>query len=309
VRTLVVGTRGSRLALWQAGWLRDRLAAAGHEPRIEIIHTSGDRLAARPLAALGGKGVFVKEIEEALLERRIDLAIHSLKDLPTAQPEGLRIACVPPREDPRDLLIARDGAGIEGLRRGAVIGTGSPRRACQIRALRPDLEIRDLRGNVDTRIERLRRGDYDAIVVALAGVRRLGAAVNGSVLDFDRMIPAVGQGAMAVETRSDDADLGPILAPLHHPMTDLAVRAERALLRGLGGGCQAPIAAIGVVHEDRLDLRGLAGDPQGGRLIRDRIEAPAADPESAGAALARALLARGAADLVRRPGAPPPEAP
>jgi hydroxymethylbilane synthase len=289
--------------------VRERLAAAGSPVRLEMIHTSGDRLAARSLADIGGKGVFVKEIEQALLDRRVDLAVHSLKDLPTEQPDGLTISCVPPREDPRDVLVPRGGGGLAGLRHGAAVGTGSPRRACQIRALRADLEIRDLRGNVDTRIEKLRRGDYDAIVLALAGLRRLGLAVDGTVLDLDQMLPAVGQGAMAVEIRSADQELAAILAPLHDDATARAVRAERALLRGLGGGCQAPIAAVGTLRGDRLELRAMVGDPQGRLLLRDRLEGPAADPEAAGERLARALLDRGAADLVRRSAAAPPEGP
>ena len=305
----MIGTRGSRLALWQAGWVRERLAAGGHAARLEMIHTSGDRLSARSLAEIGGKGVFVKEIEEALLDGRIDLAVHSLKDLPTEQPAGLTISCVPLREDPRDVLIARGGGGLMELCRGAVVGTGSPRRACQIRAVRSDLEIRDLRGNVDTRLAKLRQGDYDAIVLALAGLRRLGAADGGAVLDYEQMLPAVGQGAMAIETRAADTGLAVLLLPLHDAATAGAVRAERALLRGLGGGCQAPIAAIGEVRGERLELRGLVGDPQGSRLLRDRIEGRSAEPEAAGEALARVQLPRGAADLVRRARAEPPEGP
>jgi hydroxymethylbilane synthase len=313
VRTLRIGSRSSRLALWQAGWVRDRLQSAGHTTRIEVIRTSGDQHLDRPLASFGGKGIFVKEIEEALLAGSIDLAVHSLKDLPTSQPEGLRILCVPEREDPRDILLARDGAGLDALRAGAVVGTGSPRRVCQIRALRPDLAVRDLRGNVDTRIRKLESGDYDGIVLALAGVRRLGSAARGEVLDLDRMIPAVGQGAMAVEGRAGDDGLAGILATLHHAESAAAVSAERAVLRALGGGCQAPIAAVAEIRGDRLLLRGLVGDPESGRLVRHRLEGAAAEPEEAGRRLADALLERGAADLLRlsrlssRP-APEPEA-
>ncbi len=305
VRILVIGSRASRLALWQAGWVKERIETGGRPARIEVIHTSGDRILDRPLASLGGKGVFVKEIEEALLAGSIDLAVHSLKDLPTAQPVGLRIACVPERADPHDVLIARGAPALEGLRQGAVVGTGSPRRACQIRSLRPDITVKDLRGNIDTRLGKLQRGDYDAIVLALAGVRRLGAEVEGHVLDFEEMLPAVGQGALAVETRSDDPDSAAVLAPLHDPATACAVEAERAFLRGLGGGCQAPIAAVAEVSGDRLLLRGLVGDPEGRRVVRHRLEGDAADPEAAGAALAEVLLAQGAAELVRRVSAAP----
>ncbi len=304
--TAVIGSRASRLALWQANWVRDRLAEAGVEARIEVIRTSGDQILDRPLAGLGGKGVFVKEIEEALLEGSIDLAVHSLKDLPTAQPQGLRIACVPRREDPRDMLVAPGRPTLRELPPGAVLGTGSPRRACQVRAVRPDLAIRDLRGNVDTRIARLKRGDYDGVVLALAGLRRLGADVEGTVLDYDLMIPAVGQGALAIETRDDAAELERPLRALHDETSAAGVAAERAFLRGLGGGCQAPIAAIGEVRGERLFLRGLVGDAATGAVLRDRAEGAASDAEGIGARLAQALLLRGAGDLVRRSAAPPP---
>lgn len=309
VRPLVIGSRGSRLALWQAGWVRARMEGAGRAARIEVIHTSGDRFLERPLASMGGKGVFVKEIEEALLAGTIDLAAHSLKDLPTAQPEGLRIACVPLREDPRDVLLARGAPGLAGLREGAVVGTGSPRRACQIRALRSDLEIRELRGNVDTRLARLQRGDYDAIILARAGLSRLGIDVEGTLLNYDQMVPAAGQGAMAIEIRADDRKLEDLLAPHHHAATAAAVAAERALLRGLGGGCQAPIAAVGEVDGPVLVLRGLVAGPGGLPLLKERLEGTVAGAEALGLALAEALLARGAGSFLQAPAAPAPEAP
>lgn len=307
--TFVIGSRASRLALWQATWVRDRLAEAGLDVRIEVIRTAGDRLLDRPLAQFGGKGIFVREIEEALLAGSIDLAVHSLKDLPTTQPEGLRIACVPRREDPRDVLVARAGPTLAALRPSAIVGTGSPRRACQIRALRPDLTIRDLRGNVDTRLAKLERGDYDAVVLALAGLRRLGAEVEGAILSPDEMIPAVGQGALAIETRADAAGLDVPLRALHDAPTAAAVAAERAFLRGLGGGCQAPIAALGETHAERLSLRGLVGDAEAGVVLRGRSEGPARDAEEIGTRLAEILIGRGASDLLRRPAAPPPEGP
>jgi hydroxymethylbilane synthase len=309
LRSFVIGSRGSRLAIWQAEWLRTRIVAAGRAARIAIIHTSGDLRPDQPLPAMGGKGVFVKEIEEALLAGTVDLAAHSLKDLPTAQPDGLRIACVPPREDARDVLLAPGAPGIAGLRRGAVIGTGSPRRACQIRALRPDLETRDLRGNVDTRLARLTRGDYDAILLARAGLSRLGIEAEGSVLGFDEMLPAPGQGAMAIEIRDGDREIEDLLVPHHHAPTAAAITAERAFLRGLGGGCQAPIAAVGEVDGARLLLRGLVAGPDGHPLLNDRREGEVAAAESLGLALADALLSRGAAACLAGPPAPPPEAP
>ncbi len=309
MRTLVIGSRGSRLALWQAEWTRARLEQAGAAARIAIIRTAGDRFLDRPLAAMGGKGVFVKEIEEALLSGAVDLAAHSLKDLPADQPAGLKIACVPAREDPRDVLLAPGAPGVADLGRGAVVGTGSPRRSIQLRALRPDLKVADLRGNVDTRLARLRRGDYDAILLAGAGLRRLGIRVEGAVLDFEQMIPAVGQGAMAIEIRSDDRELEELHEPHHHAPTAAAVAAERALLRGLGGGCQAPIAAVAEVDGPRLLLRGLVAGPGGEPLLKERREGLVVEAERLGLAMAESLLERGAGALVREASAPLPEAP
>lgn len=309
MRSFVIGSRGSRLALWQAEWLRSRIVESGRAARIAIIHTAGDLLPDQPLPAMGGKGVFVKEIEEAILAGTVDLAAHSLKDLPTAQPEGLRIACVPPREDARDVLLASGAPGIAGLRRGAVVGTGSPRRACQIRALRSDLETRDLRGNVDTRVAKLKRGDYDAILLARAGLSRLGIEVEGSVLAFEEMLPAPGQGAMAIEIRDGDREIEDLLRPHHHAATAAAITAERAFLRGLGGGCQAPIAAVGEVDGARLLLRGLVAGPDGRPLLRERREGEVVAAESLGLELAGYLLSQGAAACLTGPPAPPPEAP
>jgi hydroxymethylbilane synthase len=309
VRTFVIGSRGSRLALWQAEWLRARFLDAGRAARIEIIHTSGDRFLDQSLASMGGKGVFVKEIEEALLARAVDVSAHSLKDLPTSQPDGLTIACVPVREDPRDVLLAQGGPAPDALPRGAVVGTGSPRRACQIRALRDDLITRDLRGNVDTRLAKLRRGDYDAILLARAGLRRLGIEVEGSVLDFDQMIPAAGQGAMAIEIRSEDRELEEILRPHHHVPTAAAVEAERALLRGLGGGCQAPIAAVGEIAGGTLRLRGLVAGPGGEPLLKEMRTGDVSDARAIGLEMARTLLARGAAAFLQGATAPVPDEP
>jgi hydroxymethylbilane synthase len=305
----VIGSRGSRLALWQADWLRRRLLDAGRDARVEIIHTSGDRFLDRSLASMGGKGVFVKEIEEALLAGSVDVSVHSLKDLPTSQPDGLTIACVPEREDPRDVLLAPGAPGPAGLRPGAVVGTGSPRRSCQMRALRPDVTIRDLRGNLDTRLARLRTGDYDAILLARAGLRRLTLEVEGTVLDYDQMIPAVGQGAMAIEIRDDDRDLAELLRPFDHAPTATAVAAERALLRGLGGGCQTPIAAFGEVAAGRLSLRALVAGPGGEPLLKERRDGDARDAEAIGHEAARVLLARGASDLIQGASAPLPDGP
>jgi hydroxymethylbilane synthase len=301
VRDLVIGTRGSALARWQAEWVRERLRALGRGARLRVIRTEGDRIAGRPLAAPGGKGVFVREIEDALLAGSIDLAVHSLKDLPTEQPSGLAIACIPAREDPRDVLVAPGAPTLATLPSGAVVGTGSPRRACQILAARRDLRIGDLRGNVDTRLRRLAEGRCDAVVLALAGLRRLGVRFEGRPLEPEVMIPAVGQGALAVETRAEDDAIRALLQPLHHAGTAAEVRAERAFLRGLGGGCRTPIAASARADAGALRLTGLVADPAGESVLRDAIDGDAADPEAAGTRLARALLARGAADLLARP--------
>jgi hydroxymethylbilane synthase len=299
-RPLVIGSRGSRLALWQANWVRRRLEAAGRRVDIQEIRTSGDRFVEQSLAVIGGQGLFVKEIEEALLTRSIDVAVHSLKDLPTRQPAGLVIACVPEREDVRDLLLARGAESLRALPTGSIVGTGSPRRACQILGLRPDVAVRDLRGNIDTRVAKWQRGDYDAIVLACAGVRRLELAVGGTPIDIETMLPAVGQGALAIETRAEDADVRDALAPMHHPATAAAVTAERALLRALGGGCQAPIAAHARVEDGSLVLRGLVAGPSGRRIVRGSTSGSPDEAEAIGTALAEDLLGRGARDLLPR---------
>ena len=309
MKTLVIGSRASRLALWQSGWVKERIEKAGYAARIEVIRTSGDRIQDRPLASFGGKGIFVKEIEDALLAGTIDLAVHSLKDLPTEQPDGLHLACVPEREDPRDLLVLKTGNGPEDLPTGAVVGTGSPRRACQIRALRPDVVTRELRGNIDTRIRKLEQAEYDAIILATAGVRRLGFTVRGVPFEFDQMLPAVGQGALGIETRADDTVPASLLERIQHRPTAIAVAAERSFLRGLGGGCQAPIASIGLVEGERLTLRGLVGDPVSGVTLRDRVEGTANDPAGLGVSLAERLLNLGAGEMVARAATPQPDTP
>src|SRR3954468_8871166 len=234
---LVIASRGSQLALWQAHWVKGQLAALGHESRIEIIKTTGDKITDVPLAKVGTKGLFTKEIEEALLDGRADLAVHSLKDLPTELPEGLVLAAVPPREDPRDAMV---GKRLADLPAGAKVGTSSLRRAAQLRKLRPDLVIESIRGNLDTRLRKLDEGQYDAILLAAAGMKRLGwEARIAEILSPEMMCPAVGQGALAIETR-----IGFALPPvLNHAATHTAVRAERGLLGALGGGCQVPIGA------------------------------------------------------------------
>jgi len=308
---LIIGSRGSKLALWQAHWVRDQLAASGWEIEIRIIKTTGDKLQAvapgealpasmaQTVAEVGSKGLFIKEIEESLLSREIDVAVHSLKDLPTVQPAGLALGAVPPREDARDVFIARDGQPLENLPPHARVATSSLRRQTQLRALRPDLVYVAIRGNLDTRLRKLERGDCEALVLAAAGVRRLGLSGRiASYFRLDQMCPAVGQGALGIEIRADDRRASEAVARLDHFPTHQAVRAERAVLRRLGGGCQVPIAAHGVVEDGNLRLRGLVANLAGTRLIRAHAEGPASDPEELGATVAEDLLRQGAREVL-----------
>ncbi|MGB7921918.1 MAG: hydroxymethylbilane synthase [Pyrinomonadaceae bacterium] len=307
--SLIIGSRGSRLALWQAESIKAAIEALGTrvlEVRIQIIKTSGDVMKDAPLAMIGGKGVFTKEIEEALLDGRIDLAVHSLKDLPTTLPHGLVIAAITEREDARDALVLRAGSkspaqpSIRNLPEGAVVGTSSPRRLAQLKSLRHgELGIKDLRGNVDTRLRKLDEGQYDAVILAAAGLRRMGFAERISApISTEEMLPAVGQGALAIETRDHDRALIELLAPLDHAPTRAACTAERALLRALGGGCQLPIAAHAVVNADRLLIEGLVAGLSGDLIIRDAHEGSASDAARVGETLAARLLERGAASLL-----------
>ena len=256
------------------------------------------------LTIIGGKGVFTKELEEALLDGRIDLAVHSLKDLPTRLPENLSIAAITEREDARDALVLRSGFEIESpsiarLPAQAVVGTSSPRRLAQLKYLRPDLEVKDLRGNVDTRLRKLDEGQYDAVILAAAGLRRLGLQERISAyLEPAEMLPAVSQGALGIETRAGDVETIALLLPLDHAQTRAACLAERALLRGLGGGCQLPIAAHAFVHEEYLRLDGLVASVGGEMLIREMIEGRREDAAQLGQTLAESLLAKGAASLL-----------
>jgi hydroxymethylbilane synthase len=273
------------------------------EVRIEIIKTSGD-MKTDPLSVIGGKGVFTKELEEALLDGRIDIAVHSLKDLPTIIPERLVIAAICKREDPRDALVLSAklnglDAGIHALPKAATVGTSSPRRLAQLKHLRGDLVVKELRGNVDTRLRKLDEGQYDALVLACAGLRRLGLDHRISApLPASQMLPAVGQGALGIETRVDDAGTIDSVSKLDHKFTRLACVAERAFLRSLGGGCQLPIAAYAVVREKRIKLDGLVTDPQGKQVVKDRIAGDLDQAEELGSRLAEQLLARGARELL-----------
>ena len=302
-RALVIGSRGSTLALWQAEQARERLRNLHPQldVRIEVIKTTGD-VKTEPLSVIGGKGVFTKELEDALLDRRIDIAVHSLKDLPTVLPGGLSISAFCEREDPRDALVLGLNAKAEtlaDLRHGAIVGTSSQRRMAQLRVLRGDVTVSDLRGNVDTRIRKLDEGQYDAVILASAGLVRLGLQERITArIPIREMLPAVGQGAIAIETRRDDKLAFESTQTLDHTETRLACLAERAFLRGLGGGCQLPIAAHARMQGETMELEGLVARPDGSKIVRDKIAGAASEAEALGASLASTLIERGALTLL-----------
>lgn len=294
--TLILGTRGSKLAVHQSQWVQARLQelAPGLTISLQRIQTSGDKILDVPLAKIGGKGLFVKEIEDALLSKEIDLAVHSMKDVPTALPDGLDILCVPPREDPRDALITRDGSRLDQLKTGARIGTSSLRRQAQLLHYRPDFTIEMLRGNLDTRLRKLREGQFDAIVLAAAGLRRLGwDAEITEYLPVQLSLPAIAQGALGIEARSGDPFVRELLSRFEHRPTRITVTAERALLHRLEGGCQVPIAAHAALEGDRLTVDGLVASVDGRRVIRHQIQGPASEAQALGTKLAERLLADG----------------
>jgi hydroxymethylbilane synthase len=292
---LVIASRGSQLALWQARWVQQQLAQAGEPSRIEVIQTTGDKITDVALARVGTKGLFTKEIEEALLDGRADLAVHSLKDLPTELPDGLVLAGVPAREDPRDAVVGRR---LADLARGATVGTSSLRRAAQIRQTRPDLVIESVRGNIDTRLRKLDEGRYGAVVLAAAGLTRLGWSDRiTELLTPEVMCPAVGQGALAIETRGtgEGFDAG---RALEDADTRAAVTAERNLLAALGGGCQVPIGAYATVAQGRLRIQAVVVSPDGVEVVRGRSEGVVSDAEHIGRALGGELLERGARKIL-----------
>ncbi|MDR2051593.1 MAG: hydroxymethylbilane synthase [Deltaproteobacteria bacterium] len=301
-RKIVLATRGSPLALRQAGGIRDliREKYPGFEPELAVVKTRGDLVQDKPLAALGGKGLFVREIEEALLQGRADLAVHSVKDLPADLPPGLVLGVVPPGESPEDVLLSVNYAGLEDLPEGARVGTGSLRRRAQLLALRPDLRLLDLRGNVDTRLRRLREGDFEAVVLALAGLRRLGLrGPRESVLPPEIFLPACGQGALGLEYMEEREDLAELLAFMEHRPTRRRVEAERAFLRVLGGNCQTPIAAhTSFPQEGTLLLDGLVASADGVRVIRGSVSGRAAEAEGLGRELAERILAAGGGEIL-----------
>lgn len=300
---LVIGSRGSKLALWQAKWIKSLISRFHPEltAEIEIIKTTGD-VRQDPLSVIGGKGVFTRELEEALLDGRIDLAVHSLKDLPTILPDRLTIAAICERENARDAVVLREEqnlGSVHNLAPGAVVGTSSQRRLAQLKYRRPDIVVKDVRGNVDTRLRKLEEGEYDALVLAAAGLGRLGLNSRISALiATDEMLPAVGQGALAVEARADDHSTLALVGSLNHAPTQLACSSERAFLRALGGGCQLPIAGYAVVSGNDLALEGLVADPAGHEVVRGKLTGQTAEAEDLGARLAHRLLKQGGERLL-----------
>lgn len=300
---LVIGSRGSQLALWQAQWVERRLRELGHDSRIEIIRTTGDKITDVALAKVGTKGLFTKEIEEALLDGRVDCAVHSLKDLPTEIPEGLQIAATPEREDPRDAIV---GAALRDLPKNAKVGTSSLRRTAQLRQIRPDLSIQDIRGNLDTRLKKLDDGQYHAIVLAAAGLNRLGLSHRISeILDPEIMCPAPGQGALAIEVAQWAASGHLPVSLLDHPQTRAATTAERALLASLGGGCQVPIGAYAGIKGGALHLLAVVASPDGTHVIRKSASGKASDAAEIGARLGATLLESGAQEILEEVYATP----
>lgn len=300
--TLRIGTRASQLALWQANWVKSELEKRhpGLEVTLVKIKTTGDKILDVPLAMVGGKGLFVKEIEEAMLRGEIDVAVHSMKDVPTFFPAELALRCITEREDPRDILILKPGfVSFTELPQGARIGTSSLRRKAQLLHLRPDFRMVDIRGNVETRIRKLTDDDLDAVVLAAAGMNRLGFAGQVSeYLSTDLSLPAIGQGALGLESRIADTATNALIDFFNHPATAWAVTAERAFLRRLEGGCQVPIAAFGQVQAERLTLTGLVASVDGGRFLKKTVECPVAEAEKAGISLADDLLIQGAGAIL-----------
>jgi len=300
---VVIGTRASKLALWQAEWVKSELERRnpGLEVELNKIKTTGDKILDVPLAKVGGKGLFVKEIEEALLRGEADLAVHSMKDVPTEFPQGLHLAVICEREDPRDAFIAPlEGSKFKVQRfgelpEGANLGTSSLRRSSQLLSIRPDLKIVQLRGNLETRFRKLDEGQFDAMILAAAGVKRLGWEQRiTEIIDPAVSLPAIGQGAIGIECRTDDGFINSLIAPLNHKETSICVRAERALLKRLQGGCQVPIAAHAVIRDGRLVMDGLVGSVTGDRIIKEHLEGNIEDAETIGITLGEKLLSMGA---------------
>ena len=298
---LTIGTRGSQLALYQANWVREKLLEAYPHLKVTLIKikTTGDKIQDAPLAKIGGKGLFVKEIEEALIERRIDLAVHSIKDVPTELPEGLHLSAITKREDPRDVLISKHGVPLRNFPQGAKIGTSSLRRQAQLLHFRSDFEMIPLRGNLDTRLKKLTMMSLDGIIVACAGVKRLGLEERiTEIIPPEISVPAIGQGALGIETRMGDKEIEERIRFLNDPPSAVAISAERAFLKKLGGGCQVPIAAFGQIVGSTLQIDGMVGTIDGKKLIRHHIEGSIEEAESLGIELANILLDKGAEEIL-----------
>ncbi|PZP21741.1 hydroxymethylbilane synthase [Pseudomonas kuykendallii] len=300
-REIRIATRKSALALWQAEFVKESLEAAHPGLTVSLVPmvSRGDKLLDAPLAKIGGKGLFVKELETALLENEADIAVHSMKDVPMDFPAGLGLFCICEREDPRDAFVSNTYDSLESLPAGSIVGTSSLRRQAQLLARRPDLTIHFLRGNVNTRLAKLDAGEYDAIILAAAGLIRLGFESRiRARISVEDSLPAGGQGAVGIECRTADLDLHALLAPLNHAPTAVRVNAERAMNKYLNGGCQVPIACYAELEGEQLWLRGLVGQPDGGLLLRAEGRAPAGDAEALGVRIAEALLAQGAQDIL-----------
>jgi len=298
-----IGTRGSALALWQANWVKSALNARHPLIKIEIttIKTKGDKILDVPLALVGGKGLFVKEIEDALLGSHIDIAVHSMKDMPATIPNGLCIGAVPERENPLDVLISKNDRSLSELKLGVCIGTSSLRRSAQLLNIRPDVVISSLRGNLDTRFKKLATENYDAIIVAAAGVKRLNFEEKiTEYIDPGVMLPAAGQGALCIETRENDFDVQAVVDSLNHNETNIIVKGERAFLNHLGGSCQIPIAALGKVEQNTFTLSGLVADLDGTMVIRETLSGPVETAPKIGVELAERLLSKGAGKILEK---------
>lgn len=300
-KSIKIGTRGSKLALWQANWVKSAITAINSSLSVDliIIKTKGDKILDVPLAKVGGKGLFVKEIEEALLSRRIDLAVHSMKDMPAEIPDGLCIGAIPERENHKDVLISKNDLLLSELKNGSSVGTSSLRRSAQLRYARPDLVILPLRGNLDTRLKKLETENMDAIILAAAGVKRLNFESRiTEYLDENVMLSAVGQGALCIEIRQNDTEIEPIVAALDHQKTRSVVMGERAFSNRLEGGCQVPIAALGKIEKNIFTMSGLVADVDGKFLIKKTLSGPVEQSETIGVKLADSLLSMGAKTIL-----------
>ncbi|MES9943957.1 MAG: hydroxymethylbilane synthase [Candidatus Thiodiazotropha sp.] len=301
-QTITIATRKSPLAMWQAEHVAAELKKAHPDIRVELMGmtTQGDRILDTPLAKIGGKGLFIKELEQGLISGEADIAVHSMKDVPVELPQGLHLPVIMQREDPRDAFVSRDFQNIDALPQGACVGTSSLRRQCQLAEKRPDLVIKSLRGNVNTRLRKLDEGEYDAIILAAAGLKRLGFEDRiTALIGPEQSLPAIGQGAVGIECRVDDPRVNELIAPLHDPQTAICVGAERAMNQRLNGGCQVPIAGYAMLESGNLWLRGLVGEPDGSRIIRGEVEGTTQEAQAMGEGLADRLLEWGADAILK----------